>query len=308
MNRVPTMILSAGLATRLRPLSSWRAKALVPIGDRPALALMLDQVRAAGGSPIVINAHHRAGDLRAFAASEAPDLAVSEERELLGTAGGVRHAEAALGAGDVLVWTGDIVLVTAPTLDLAALLLDHFAAVGGARDATLVVRPGPCGTGNVGTDGDGRIVRLRTESVRSGETRGGEFIPIHVVGSAARAALPALGCLVGDVYLPLLRRGVTLRAFFADVPWHDIGTVMAYRDANLAWLSARNEPFFCAPDAHVAGGVSLTASVVGAGATVDGGGALERCVVWPGATAHAPLADAVVTPHGTAYLTPRSGE
>ena len=303
------MILSAGLATRLRPLSSGCAKALMPLGDRPALAHMLGRVRAAGAAPIVINAHHRAGDLRAFAERDAPDLVVSDEPELLGTAGGVHHARAALGEGDVLVWTGDIVLPSAaPTLDLTAFLDEHFAARGGSRQATLVVRPGPPGSGNVGTDADGRIVRLRAESVggvsRARETRGGEFIPIHVLSPALRSALPPRGCLVGDLYLPQLRAGATLCAYFADIPWHDIGTVPAYHHANMAWLAARNAASWRANDARVADGVTLAASIVGQGATVVGTGALERCVVWPGATARAPLADAVITPDGIAHVAP----
>ena len=36
------------------------------------------------------------------------------------------------------------------------------------------------------------------------------------------------------------------------------------------------------------------------GAQVTGEGRLERCVVWPGARAVAPLVDAVIAPEGTA--------
>ncbi len=291
------MILSAGLATRLRPLTDALPKALVPIGDRPALSYMLDDLGAAGVSKIVINAHHRAHDLQAFAERHAPHLLISEERELLGTAGGIRFAEAALGDGDVLIWTGDIVLFSPASLDLGAVLHDHVAR---ASEATLVVRPGPAGSGNVGTDSEGRIVRLRKESVREGEFRGGEFIPIHVLGAGLRAALPSRGCLVGDVYLPALRAGATLRASFADLPWHDIGTVAAYLQANQAWLRAKAVSSWRAREARVAQAVELVSSVVGEGATVEGEGALERCVVWPGSHARAPLRDAVVTPQGIA--------
>ncbi|HTN88117.1 MAG TPA: NDP-sugar synthase, partial [Sorangium sp.] len=54
--------------------------------------------------------------------------------------------------------------------------------------------------------------------------------------------------------------------------------------------------------ASVAEGVDATGSVVGAGARVEGAGALRGCVVWPGARVDvdpgAPLERAVVTTLG----------
>lgn len=293
-----TMILCAGLGTRLRPLSEWRAKPLVPVGDRPALAHVLDRVRAAAAPRVVVNAHHRAGDVRAFLP---PGVALSDEAELLGTAGGVANAAALLGDGDVLVWNGDILA----EVDPRALAAAH--ARSGAA-ATLVVRPRAAGEGNVGVDALGRLVRLRRETVRAGEARGGEFLGIHVIGGALRGAIPARGDLVGDVYLPAMRAGATLGVHDYDAPWWDIGTVESYLDANLAWLASRGDDAWVARGAKVAPSVELHASVVGEGAIVEGDGALERCVVWPGARARAPLADAVVAPQGRVGRTADGGD
>ena len=106
------MILCAGLGTRLRPLTDWCAKPLVPIGDRPALAHILDRLV---GTRAVVNAHHRAADIEAFARARSRDLLVSVEPDLLGTAGGIAHASPLLGSGDILVWNGDI-LADQPTV------------------------------------------------------------------------------------------------------------------------------------------------------------------------------------------------
>ena len=95
------------------------------------------------------------------------------------------------------------------------------------------------------------------------------------------------------MYLPALGRGEVLRAHLFEGAWHDIGTVAAYLEANLAWLTARGLPRWLGPGARVAGGVTLDRAVVGAGASITGRGALTRCVVWPGATAVAPLEDHV---------------
>src|SRR5580693_8036978 len=136
------MVLAAGLGTRLRPLTDQRAKPLVPVGDRAALAHVLDRLRAAGVPHAVVNAHHHADQVSAFVRGGSWDVRVSEERELLGTAGGVAHARALLGGGDLLLWNGDILA----EVDLAALVGAHVAShvassVGSRSSATLVVQP-----------------------------------------------------------------------------------------------------------------------------------------------------------------------
>jgi mannose-1-phosphate guanylyltransferase len=299
------MILCAGLGTRLRPLSSWRAKPLVPIGDRPALAHILDRVRAGGAERIVVNAHHRVGDLRAFLPG---DVVLSEETTLLGTAGGVARGLAMLDAsrdragapGDVLVWNGDILA----EVDVRGLWSAHAHAVRDAREkigATLVVsaREAPF-VGNAGIDEGGRVVRLRKETVRAGEVRSADFLGIHVLGASLCDSLPAEGDLVGDVYLPAMRRGASLAVFDYDAranAWWDIGTLASYRAANFAWLGARGVRSFVGAGARV-GAIAIEASIVGDGAIVEGTGTLARCIVWPGAHVTAPLTDAIVSGEG----------
>jgi mannose-1-phosphate guanylyltransferase len=289
---IAAMVLSAGLGTRMRPLTEWRAKPLAPVGDRPALAHVLDAVARGGVGRVVVNAHHRAGDVRAFAAADGR-FVVSEEADLLGTAGGVAHARSLLGDGDVLVWNGDILA----DVDVARLVRAH------RTDATLVVRPGTAGSvgaGNVGLATDGRVVRLRNETVAAGEVAGGEFLGVHVVGRELARGLPARGCLVGDVYLPAMRAGARLEAFpYAGAFW-DIGTVAAYVDANMAWLAARGEHAWVAPGAEVSPDVELHDAIVHAGARITGRGRVSRTIVWDGASCEAPLDGVVVAREGRA--------
>jgi mannose-1-phosphate guanylyltransferase len=281
------MVLAAGLGTRLRPLTDVRAKPLVPVGDRPALAHVLDRLRAAGATRIVVNAHHRADDVRAFVAAQPGGVTVSEERDLLGTAGGLAHARALLGEGDVLVWNADILA----DVDVRALVKGH--AVGDAA-ATLVVQPLAAGAGSVGLDDDGRVVRLRKERFGA-EASGGEFLGVHVLGGRLRARLPTRGGLVEDVWVPAISRGETLRAVPHGGTWHDVGTVATYLAANRGWLAERGLENWVGPGVRVVAGVTLDACVVGEGAVVEGSGVLSACVVWPGARAVAPLRGAVVT-------------
>lgn len=276
------IVLSAGLGTRLRPLSDWRAKPLVPVGDRPLLEHIVEALRRGGIDRIVVNAHHRLTEMRD--AVRRAGATLSEEADLLGTAGGVARAATLLGEGDVVVWNGDIVA----DLDLRALVASH------ASDATLAIAPRPLGEGNVGVDASGHIVRLRQETARAGEVRGGDFLGIHVLGARLRGSLPERGCLVGDVYLPALRGGASLGIFAHRGAWSDVGTPASYLAANLAWLPPGES--WIAEGAAIAEGAVVERSLVGTGAVVLAD--VRGSVVWPGARVTTSVTDAIVAPEG----------
>lgn len=287
------MILAAGLGTRLRPLTDELPKPLMPIGDEPAIARIIRRFSKAGFRDVTVNAHHLAAEIdRAIEGGlgSADGVAVRavHEATILGTAGGVANMARSLGATRALVWNGDIL----SDLDVRALVQAH----GSSRSATLAVAPRTRGEGTIGIGAAGQIVRLRGESFGD-EARGGDFIGVQAIGEDLIPRLPAEGCLVGDVYLPALRRGETIATFDAPNAWDDIGTIDAYVDANLAWLAARGLTSFVHPAARIGRGVSLDGTIVGASAVVDDGLALSRCVVWPGARAlHS--ADREVISHG----------
>lgn len=286
VRRVRALVLAAGFGTRLRPLTDHVPKALVPIGDRSAAAHALAAVRAAGCGPVAINAHHLAPMVAAFAAAEG--LALSEERTILGTAGGLAAARALLGAGDVLVYNADVFFPEG--VDLAPLLAAH--AAGGAEATLLVRAAAPGRLGNVGVDDGGEVVRLRGAAPAPREVGSRDFLGVHVVGGGL--ALPAEGCLVGDVYIPALARGARLRTVAHDGPALDTGTLADYLAANLAWLEARGARRYVDPAAAVSAPVERAVVLAGAEVTAP----IERAVVWPGATVAEPATDAIVTPFG----------
>ncbi len=282
------MVLAAGLGTRLRPLTDFLPKPLVPIGDRPMLAHVARRLRDAACERLVVNAHHHADKIAAFASTEKIEVS-REDDDLLGTAGGLAHAVRLLGdEGDVLVHNGDVLV----EMDLRELTRAH-----GARNAaaTLAIVRRARGEGNVGIDAHDRVVRLRKETFSSGEISGGDFTGVHVVSSRTRATLPEKGCMVGDVYMPLLRKnaGKMSDLYVYDArDFVDVGSIDGYLCANMTWLGDRAS--FVGRDASVSPRVVLDRVVVGANARVVGEGTLSRVVVWPDAIAHAPLANTVI--------------
>jgi len=289
------MILCAGLGTRLRPLTNELPKPLVWIGDRPALAHIVEKLQRGGVDNLVLNTHHLAErfDDRLLATLPIPTQLVHEPT-IRGTAGGVAGAAGMLPTGEVIVWNGDILA----DVDIAGLRRAYAQEVARGALAVLVVLPRDrVGEGTIGLGDDGGVVRLRGQ-VFGEEKRSADYVGVQMIGTDVRSRLPAEGCFMADVYLPALRRGERIATTNSVTRFTDLGTVDAYHEENLRWLRESGAESYVANDAVVGPDVHVEASIIGAGATIEGAGRLNRVVVWPGATARAPLENAVVLQSG----------
>ena len=89
------LLLTAGLGTRLQPLTSVRAKAAVPINGDALVRRVIRVLATAGIRDLVLNLHHRPATIAALV-GDGTDLGVrvrySWEQPVLGSAGGPRHA------------------------------------------------------------------------------------------------------------------------------------------------------------------------------------------------------------------------
>lgn len=89
-------IPSAGLGTRLRPLTDDRPKALVEVEGKTLLEINIRRVVDAGARRVVVNVHHFADKVIDFLQSKdwGVEVLVSDERNLLlDTGGGLKKAE-----------------------------------------------------------------------------------------------------------------------------------------------------------------------------------------------------------------------
>ena len=122
-----TMILCAGLGTRLRPWTESHPKALVPVGGIPMLRRVADRLMAQGYDEITLNIHHFGEQILDYVSREsdlAARVSISDERErLLDTGGGILHAEPflAMDKRPFLVHNVDIL----SNADLAGLMRSH---------------------------------------------------------------------------------------------------------------------------------------------------------------------------------------
>lgn len=94
------LILAAGLGTRLKPMTDFMPKALVPVGGRPLLQILIEKLKKVGVTDIVVNVHHFSGQIIDFLfnseySKTLRDIHVrvsDESRELLDTGGGIKKA------------------------------------------------------------------------------------------------------------------------------------------------------------------------------------------------------------------------
>ena len=85
---LPTaVILAAGVARRLAPLTDRTQKSLLPVGGRPILARMLDALAAAGVPRAVIVVGHCADQVAALTAGAPPGMTVRVPAESRTTPG-----------------------------------------------------------------------------------------------------------------------------------------------------------------------------------------------------------------------------
>jgi MurNAc alpha-1-phosphate uridylyltransferase len=103
------MVLAAGLATRMRPLTDTTAKPLLPLMGRTLLDHTLDRLAAVGVETVVVNAFWQAEKVVGHLANRPapPRTIASRETVLLETGGGVRNALPLLGDQPFFVINGD---------------------------------------------------------------------------------------------------------------------------------------------------------------------------------------------------------
>jgi mannose-1-phosphate guanylyltransferase/mannose-1-phosphate guanylyltransferase/phosphomannomutase len=143
------MVLAAGLGTRLQPLTFEIPKPMVPVLDRPVMAHILDLLEGQGFDRVIANLHWFPDTIRGYFGDR---VEYRHEKELLGTAGGVRNVRDFFGDDLVVVVSGDALT----DLDLRVLVERHRSA-GGIATLTVKKVPDTREYGVVIHDEDGRI-------------------------------------------------------------------------------------------------------------------------------------------------------
>jgi NDP-sugar pyrophosphorylase family protein len=263
---LPTLLLTAGLGTRLRPLSGVRAKPALPVAGVPLVRRILRWLAGSGVTDAVLNLHHRPETICAVVGDGA-DLGVrvrySLENPVLGSAGGPRRALPLLASPRFLIVNGD----TLTDLDLGALAAGH-AGTGALVTMAVVPNHAPERYGGVVVDEDGAVVGF---TGRGSATRSWHFIGVQVAEAEAFSTVPPdhPAESVGWLYPALMRsRPGCIRAWRCEASFVDIGTPADYLATSLRLAGEE------------ADAAALPPSLVGARTRVSASARLDRTILW----------------------------
>ena len=223
-------LLSAGLGSRLRPLTDVTPKCMLAIDGRPMLDIWLDALDRAGVDEVLVNLHHLPHVVRRHLAVRTgpPAVRTSFEPELLGSAGTLlanRHWVA--GEDMFLACYAD----NLTDFDLRSLIDAHR---GHDAIATLAVfhSDRPSAGGVVELDADGRVAGFAEKPAEpvSDLTNAGMYAFHPGVLDEIDAGPPR------DIGYDLLPRLVgRARAVLVNGYFRDIGTADAYLRAIREW-------------------------------------------------------------------------
>jgi NDP-sugar pyrophosphorylase family protein len=270
---IPALVLTAGLATRLRPLSFVRAKAALPIGDHAIVQRILRWLAEHGVNDAVLNLHHLPHTITRIVgdgATEGVRVRYSWEMPVLGSAGGPRRALALLASPTFLIANGD----TLTNVDVAG-LVDAHRCSGALVTIAVIPNAEPAKYGGVVADSRGVV----TGFTKAGSTAlSFHFIGVQVVEGAAFASLPdnMPAESVKDLYPTLIAaRPGSIRAFVTDAEFFDIGTPRDYFETCMRFRSREHtEPTGSRiPDPALR-------EPQGAPSLSRGGSRLQDCIVW----------------------------
>jgi N-acetyl-alpha-D-muramate 1-phosphate uridylyltransferase len=164
------MIMAAGLGKRMRPLTATRPKPLIEVGGKALLDHVLEKLRTAGVTKVVVNVHYLPEALEAHLMSRnhGLEVVISDERGLLmETGGGLVKAAPLIDSDPFLALNSDNLWIDGPA-DTLRLLASQWD--GEKMDALLLLVPlaralNHAGMGDFHMDRTGRLRRRERSHV-----------------------------------------------------------------------------------------------------------------------------------------------
>jgi mannose-1-phosphate guanylyltransferase len=297
------LILAGGKGTRLRPLTVYTPKPIVPVVNRPFILYQLDVLRRAGITEITLSLSYQPDKIEHLL-GDGSDYGVNirfvTEPSPMGTGGAYRFGVAS--DAPTLVLNGDILT----DLDISKVIAFHKKR---KASATVALTPiaNPEAYGLVETDQEHNVLRF-LEKPRPEEIAD---LAINTINVGVYILEPEILGLIPrgenrsfeyDVFPEILRRRMKFVAFTLNGDyWRDIGTCQSYLEAHYDYLNGKISGFelektesseiataaavdkrsILGPGCIIKPGAQVRNSVIGAGVTIEEKAIVENSVIWP---------------------------
>jgi len=214
-------VLAAGRGERLKPLTDQTPKPLLKIQGQSLLDFNLAALGRMGVKRVVINAHHLRDQIRDFVEEARTrysfEILLSEEEQLLGTAGGLKKALPLLGEPPFLILNADNLWVG----DLMAFVQKSESLKPSASWLLSSLHPDQT---QIGVHQQ-KVVQIGNLFQSAEPEEFFCFSGIQYMKAVDAEILPEKGCLVRDYFIPQLKRTEALGGLSGFLKfWEDIGT------------------------------------------------------------------------------------
>jgi len=295
------LILAGGKGTRLRPLTVYTPKPVVPICNRPFLLYQIDTLRRAGVTNITLSLSYQPEKIEqqlGDGSDYGVKLKYTVEPQPMGTAGAYKFAEDLIREPTV-VFNGDILT----DLDLKTVIRQHKER---NAIATIVLTPVEDASvyGVVETDDDGHVRRFLEKPKPEQTTCKNINAGTYVLEPQILDLIPKgeNHSFEYGLFPKLLENSA---AFFAHIPqrtyWLDIGTPARYLQAHQDLLANRvtrihikdrrgqfdsathseiDEFSMIADECTIKPGAEIINSVLGPGCYIEERARIENSVIW----------------------------
>ena len=223
-------ILCGGRGERLKPLTDYFQKVMIPIGPKklPLLAYTIAVMKRHGITNVALLTGYRSDDIRRYfgdGSQHGVKLSYSEDQKgFKGSLNAVAHAlrDGSIRCDELLIYYGDILT----DLEVTSLLETHRRT---KADVTLVLDKGyvlPVGVAEVS---EGMVTSFREKpkldlTVTTGPMVVGP-VGMALMGKLAGRRRPDL---MTDFVPEIIRRGGRVGAFYTEKEWFDVGTVSTF--------------------------------------------------------------------------------
>lgn len=282
------MILSAGMSTRMRPLTTNIPKILLPCMGKNLFERMMDFTYLQGIKSVSMNVFHgREHLLKEISRWEQNHMEKSttvtpfQEEPIRGTGGGIAGMQSFITDDHFTVINCDFLTETV----LADMFKFHIRE---KALATLLLIPVPK-TGKYGTVEINREKKITSFHPKTPQRN--IFAGIHIISREIFKEMPSDHnfCIIENVYKPLIEKGAPIFGFCKDVPWYDLGEVKLYHDSlfsilkkPLSWMKdLKLDGSWISPDLQVPTEISFQRSIMEKGVTFEGECKLLDTIVFP---------------------------